>query len=486
MTNPLLIKRLYRSLLRAAKPFSAPSPNAKVLSCLLHRTGIDDGLPWSDDAPSITETSKEEEKKPPRLPKSVEEARDLSRAYADDDEEINMLLPPMPFDERKTPSHILFRRLLREVVTGTEGFRQMQFPAEMDTTRLKSVIRREFRSTTCKFDDTVRQEVAFHALRELNKKLRWDEALEKQNDGDDEEVVSERNRRQAARNVFPLPLDSSSYLKAGTYLIAHPLLTGFFRRTVICILDHSDSSNSARTGGTYGLIVNRIAVSHSSGRRQTLKDVLRSLPPELTQAFGNCSVREGGPVHMSLQMIHARTPEQPALGGTVLSVDAPEESTSTALDSDRAIYYQGNMMDAADAVINGALDRGECCNDDGCDCDTCLSSVPGTYMAAHILSLRTHSFPDDVSFYVGASCWEVGQLESEIDRGYFIPCAGPPDICLTGVCERVGDDDNESKRPKADLWLSMMCSLGQDEANLAHLVSNDEEYSEFSDACDMF
>ena len=355
MTNPLLIKRLYRSLLRAAKPFSSPSPNAAVLSCLLHRTGIDDGLIWSDLPLTIVSNIPS---KKDRLPKSVEEARDLSRAYAEDKEE--ELLPPYPFDERKTPSHVLFRRLLREVVTGKDGFRQMQFPSEVDTTRLQQVIRREFRSTSSSFDDATRQEVAFLALRELNKKLRWDEALMKGSNEEDAELIRKRNRRQAARNVFPLPLDPSSYLKAGTYLVAHPLLTGFFRRTVICILDHSNTSNTSRTGGTYGLIVNRIAVSRTSGKRQTLKDVLRTLPPELMQAFGNCTVREGGPVHMSLQMIHARTPDQPALGGTVLNVAPQDETTSTALDSDRAIFYQGNMMDAADAVINGALDRGEC------------------------------------------------------------------------------------------------------------------------------
>jgi len=60
-------------------------------------------------------------------------------------------------------------------------------------------------------------------------------------------------------------------------------------------------------------------------------------------------------------------------------------------------------------------------------------------------------------------------------------------MALTGMCERYGDDDNERKRPKADLWLSMMCALGEDEANLAHLVSNDdEEYSDYGEACDMF
>lgn len=358
MTNPLLIRRLYRSLLRAAKPFSSPSPNAAVLSCLLHRTGIDDGLPWTNLPPPTHPSPTVSKTKKPRLPKPLEEARDLSRAYAQDDDD-DELFTALPFDERKTPSHILFRRLLREVLTGVDGYRQMQFPSEMDTTRLTKVIQREFRLVNSNFDDATRRETAFLALRELNKKLRWEEALEKDHSLH-ESSVKERNRRQAARNVFPLPTnDPSSYLKAGTYLIAHPLLTGFFHKTVICLLDHSERSESNKSGGTYGLIVNRIAISEYSGKRQTLSQVLQKLPPQLALAFGNCSVRQGGPVHMSLQMIHARTPEQPALGGTVLPMEAPDEFTSTAMDSDRAIYYSGNMMDAADAVISGALDRGE-------------------------------------------------------------------------------------------------------------------------------
>lgn len=198
-------------------------------------------------------------------------------------------------------------------------------------------------------------------MRELNKKLSWAKCLSKGINDKDPESIRDRNRRQTARNVSRLPFDPASYLRAGTYLVAHPLLTGFFRQTVICILDHTEkeSAPASRSGGTYGLIVNRISTSPSSGRRRTLKEVLRTLPPELAQAFGNCSVREGGPVHLSLQMIHARTPDQPALGGTVLSASAEKETTSTALDSDRAVYYQGNMLDAADAVINGALDRGK-------------------------------------------------------------------------------------------------------------------------------
>jgi putative AlgH/UPF0301 family transcriptional regulator len=469
MTNPLVIRTLYRSLLRAAKPFSSPSPNAVVLSCLLHRTGIDDAVAW-DPSPIATETT--EKTKGPRQPRSVDEARDLSRSYAEED---NDDMSFNPFDERHTPNHILFRRLLREVVTGTDGYRQMQFPSDMDTNRLKQVIRREFRSTSSKFDAATRQQVAFFALRELNKKLSWAECLSKGIKEKDPESILDRNQRQTARNVSRLPLDPASYLRAGTYLVAHPLLTGFFRRAVICILDHTEteSAPASRIGGTYGLIVNRISTSPSSGRRRTLKEVLRTLPPELVQAFGNCSVREGGPVHLSLQMIHARTPDQPALGGTVLRASAEKETTSTALDSDRAVYYQGNMLDAADAVINGALDRGKCR----------LTPYKLFISQSHLTCPFCDS--DDVSFYVGASCWDVGQLEGEIERGYFIPCRGPPSISLTGSCERVGDDDKDMNRPKADLWLSMMCAMGEDEANLAHLLSNDDDFSDFGESCDM-
>lgn len=95
---------------------------------------------------------------------------------------------------------------------------------------------------------------------------------------------------------------------------------------------------------------------------------------------------------------------------------------------------------------------------------------------------------DDVSFYVGASCWEVGQLESEIQQGCWLPCRGPPEMALTGTCDHVGDDehyDKETERPRADLWLSLMCAMGNDEATMAHILSKDE-YNDYDDVCDDF
>ena len=107
-----------------------------------------------------------------------------------------------------------------------------------------------------------RREVAFMALRELNMKLAWANRLE----------PLEPHEHQAARFVSPLPLRPEAYLQPGTYLIAHPLMTDYFRRTVICLLHHEDANNdnnsyrgggfrgtfpSSGSFGTYGLIINR-------------------------------------------------------------------------------------------------------------------------------------------------------------------------------------------------------------------------------------
>ena len=80
---------------------------------------------------------------------------------------------------------------------------------------------------------------------------------------------------------------------------------------------------------------------------------------------------------------------------------------------------------------------------------------------------------DAFSFIVGASCWEEGQLESEVAKGYWQPCSGNPKLAM-GICdyhhgapEGEGDD---SIKPKSYLWLSMMCALNNEEGRLANLL----------------
>lgn len=359
MSKSLVYRRLYRSLLKASKPFSGSSPDATYLSCLLHRTGIDDGVDWETLAAINAEEAKLVDDSNTR---PLHEARNLSKSYADDDDDDDDATAVLKssFAARKEPQRVLLRRLLREVVAGsTSGMTQMQFPKQVDTEALTTVIKREFRESDHLFDMDARQQVAFLALRELNKKLsRLDELQLDQDDTLDADGVKLRNERQAAKHVSPLPLESKEYLKPGSFLLAHPLLTGYFRRSVICILDHTERSADT-DGGTYGLIVNRIGVSPQTGKDQTLQDVLRTIPPQLVDSFGDCAVRDGGPVHMSLQMIHSAK-ENAKVGGTLLKMLTEDEERSAALDTDRAIYYQGDIVEAAGAVESGELERGEC------------------------------------------------------------------------------------------------------------------------------
>jgi putative AlgH/UPF0301 family transcriptional regulator len=418
VSSALLTCRLYKSLLKAVRPFCEPSNKGKVLTCLLHRTGFEDES-WAS----------------------------FLRDASDDDDADDFA---MDDDETTSPQRILFRSLLREVVAG-DSIRQMNWPSFVDPTVLKSLIRREFRysenSKSSQYSSKVGQSVAFIALAALNKKLAWYENLQK-----DAPIV---RPEQAAAFVSPLPMKPpKSFLRPGAFLIAHPHLTGYFRRTVICILDSKDEEDIKMTGsyGTYGLIVNRIRTSPQTNKNMTLEEVLRPVPDDLSLAFGGCVVKEGGPVHMSLQMLYSSTPdlEELRIGGNPISLlpdGDVQDSQSAAQHSDRAVYSRGDVLAAANAVLSGSLDR------------------------------------DDVTFFVGASAWQPGQLEGEVERGCWLPCRGPPEIALSGTCAHI-PATKDDPRPLTDLWLSMLSSCGEAEAEFAHLMSVDNGDCDLGRACD--
>jgi hypothetical protein len=58
-------------------------------------------------------------------------------------------------------------------------------------------------------------------------------------------------------------------------------------------------------------------------------------------------------------MIHgARPQDQPTLNGEVLKI-INDGDTSPAMYTDRAVYYKGDLIEAASAVTEGTLDRGK-------------------------------------------------------------------------------------------------------------------------------
>ena len=506
----LVLRGLYRSLWRAAAPFSAkhivhgrqqsnsnslrthPQPSAVVMNCLLDRTGYFD---WEDDHP---------EEDQPWMLDSTDEEDDFIMEPTSNQKDTTGLDEDSPFAPN---ARNLVRRLVREVISGSpNGERQMQWPHHVDPLAIRKLLHREFRSgqgvhpqsarkdnhddddtnyyASRPFSDSVRRQAAFMTLRLLNEKLGWYEDLvqipstsssskssNKQSQNHHAPIqpppsLFHMHPNQAALHVSPLlpkgphVLRQSADLQAGVYLLAHPKMTGYFRRTVICLLDHQPAQDAQMPHrGTYGLVVNR-QFSNPQHQPITLKETFTQLPAEFLNALGHMTVRDGGPVHASLQMLHSLSASQEeslSLGGHVLAHVAPEYS------SDLPVCFAGNIRHAAAGVQAGQIDPTK-----------------------------------DLTFFAGNCGWTRGQLEREIDHGVWIPVAAPPEIALQGKCQYRSivstttdnndhDSDNSPSNlppPHKDLWLSMMSACGPEYAELAHLMYPDDGLHDFGGPCD--
>lgn len=382
MKSPSVTKILYRSLLKTQRLFTREK-NGAILCSLLYRSGINDHqlTTFGDASDNL------------RGDLSQEEARNLTRTY----HELGEMEHGEEGGEEEWISNDQFRigtsldisqgeqlylRLLQHVV-GDEAY--MNFPRNVSLCdqdvkgRLKNIISEEFRSSqkqtgmSCGFSEKARQEAAFLSLRELQKKVDWAKSLGL--DLSDTKRDNMKDRRTlntiAAKGVTPL--GSQSSLQSGSFLVAHPHLEGLFSKSVICLLSYANpitsskfenddrKSTTATQSGTYGLIVN-LPIDFGE-RRRTLGEVLSSdcLPKGVQVAFGDCPVRNGGPVNVSIQMLRVTTTEEEeklSIGGQVLPMaqdddDDDIENISTARDSDKAIYFGGDIIKAAQAVIDG-------------------------------------------------------------------------------------------------------------------------------------
>lgn len=474
-SKALVAKTLYRTLLRTAKLFSKDTPNGPILSSFLYRSGTDDYMDYKEEAQVKQNKSEDIDEYI-----SILQARNLSHSYQDimqqrktSSQEWSNASPNIEEDK----AEFLYKGLVKQVV----GEKQhMHFPhrilQEEDNImqRLTCVIQSEFRS--CEndeslsqyFDEKVRVKAAFMAIKELQKKLAWPESMGMQlnTDGSCSHAEDQQVQLLTLKNVIQLPTDDPSvYLQPGVFLIAHPLLTGCFQRSVICLLQHTegksheddidqdseykDEEGDDTIGGTYGLVINspiRTGVpNHTSEQKRdrTLREIIRNdcLPEGIKTAFGNNPVRNGGPVNMSVQMMRKTTSEEEqklGLGGSLLqsgSSHFQEMETSAALNDEYAIYHGGDIIKAAQSVIDNEIET------------------------------------DAYSFIVGASCWEQGQLQSEIEKGFWIPCVADPKIAFSGECNVEGTNGIISVS-EGSLWVSMMSSIGREEGILAQLTEH--------------
>jgi putative AlgH/UPF0301 family transcriptional regulator len=388
----LIHRRLYRALLRAAKPFTPPSPNAVPLSCLLHRSffavELDENLATALATNPVV-----------RFSLTAEEGDNiyvLPPDHDDSDEDDGLQYHAV----RVEPHFLLFRRLLWTLFSDgdtyhyTSGTRHpvvtcYQHPQHVhrQPTKLRDMIRREFRAPVTEetgkqgqasflseaFPVTTRRETAFLTLRKLNEKLAWADQLQ---NAQTRKRSNSRSPKQAAKHVDKIEWHAnsiSSCLTPGTYLVAHPHLTGFFRKTVICILQHgtqhgtepaplvngADDDDSSNDLGTYGVIVNRVTTKESTGNPLTLSEALPLLPTKILASIGALPMKDGGPVHMpSIQMVHMSSSNDTDqndddIGGIKLP-------SVTEIAEEKVVSYKGNIIKAADAVANGSLDKGRC------------------------------------------------------------------------------------------------------------------------------
>jgi hypothetical protein len=141
-------------------------------------------------------------------------------------------------------------------------------------------------------------------------------------------------------------------------------------------------------------------------------------------------------------------------GGTQIISDV----TTTESSSEDVIYFQGDFNRVARAVLEGKLAK------------------------------------DSVSFVVGATAWSPGQLQSEIERGWWIPCTAPLHMTLTGKYALHTRSDNHHPKiiespitilESQYLWQSLMAGIGEGEAKLAYIF-RENRLDENSDACDEF
>ena len=184
-----------------------------------------------------------------------------------------------------------------------------------DSTDLSEIIKANFRSSP---PTSASLDAGFLALKQLTNKVKWGNQLEME-------------KRSPLTTPIKATMESPE-VKPGTFLVAHPLLNGFFERTVISIIKTSEKE------GVYGAIVNR--PTHFSSPLPLSEIFQKPLPPNFKECFESKMVDLGGPVIDNLQMmLH----NNPSVGGISIG--------------DGMFYAGGDVSKAIEAVKLKAGER---------------------------------------------------------------------------------------------------------------------------------
>jgi len=175
---------------------------------------------------------------------------------------------------------------------------------------------------------------------------------------------------------------------------------------VISIISHS------KTEGTHGFIVNK--TYDDAGELRLLRDF--DVSADAKKSLGNKRVGVGGPVdNVELHLLH-NNPNDLTIGGV------PLKQSNDPCCSD-VVFAGGAVESAVGSAKDGSVDA------------------------------------DALKIVSGCCVWEPGQLESELDAGFWTLCGAP--------VQHAVDDNTDIETGEDKLWEKLMSRMGfAKEANI--------------------
>jgi putative transcriptional regulator len=160
-------------------------------------------------------------------------------------------------------------------------------PERCQEVSLSALVRKEFRS--CDVNNDVGLDVAIFCVKKMSMLTSVFNKCQQSITKPDGSSSREGSHNDGLELNFLEKTEKVTLLAPGTLLVAHPMMEGSFRRSVILILEHSDR-------GSYGLVINK-------STDYSLEGVVRNFPADIMTVFGAQPVQYGGPVRR-LQYVH--------------------------------------------------------------------------------------------------------------------------------------------------------------------------------------
>jgi len=194
-----------------------------------------------------------------------------------------------------------------------------------------------------------------------------------------------------------------THLETGCILLANERLGGIFHQTVVLIVEHHE------TAGVIGMVINRPMEGNlqkvASGKDSSLDVSLKTAFPESTVSYG-------GPV----------------------------------LTSEFSLLHGFGEVEGSKKVCPGVF-------------------VGGSTELMN--EVRINRFDqDDALFLKGHAAWVPGQLDREINKGVWYPCAASSDLILRYAGGKMTDQDNPH-----DLWADILTCMGGKYASISERFS---------------